>query len=44
MSSVDTTIEDKRTHIARLPNPVDNAEEWLSQYGGLKQEPDGKPN
>lgn len=36
LSLVDNTIEDKRSHIARLANQVVDAQEWLCQYGGLK--------
>ena len=28
----------RRQYVARIPDPSANAEEWLKQYGGMKDE------
>jgi hypothetical protein len=39
LASVDNTIDDKRSTIARVPDPATDATEWLQRYGAMKGEP-----
>ena len=43
LSSAHSKVEDKRQYVARIPHPSANPEEWLTQYGGMKDEDQASP-
>ena len=36
LSVIDSTADDKRSYVARMPQPEPTPEQWLQQYGALK--------
>jgi type II secretory pathway component PulM len=44
LSAVDTTVDDKRSYVARMPQPEPTPEQWLRQYGALVKDRDKAVN